>query len=368
MTYRRRRPSARRASTHRRAGVGRRRRRRRRARRRSGDRPRRRHRRRRHSTGRCRCRCRRRPRRRERRRRRWRRWLDVGRVGRVGGRHESSKPIRRTSGTSATPVAASTRSRTSSINWWTSAAVAPDSAWMKLACFSETTAPPTRVPLQSGGPVDEPGGRVAWRVPEHRTGVGARRAGARCASGRSRPARPAASPGRPGRPRKRAASTTSASVERRVAVAEPELGERTHRGRARCGEIGDGRVDEHLHGLAAVPAGVHAHRAADRAGDADVEARARPDPRPRTGGPAPGARPRRRRSTVSPSSRSIVSNAAPEHHDHAREPGVGDEQVGAAPEHEPRRRCGDGGGDGLEVGRRRRRARAARPGRPPATW
>ena len=54
----------------------------------------------------------------------------------------------------------------------TSSAVAPASAWKKLACFGETTAPPTRRPLSPSASMRRPGG-VARRVGEHRARVGA---------------------------------------------------------------------------------------------------------------------------------------------------------------------------------------------------
>ena len=56
------------------------------------------------------------------------------------------------------------------ISSYTSAACAPGSATKKLACFSDTTAPPTRSALAAGG-VDEPAGGVAGRVREHRARV-----------------------------------------------------------------------------------------------------------------------------------------------------------------------------------------------------
>ena len=68
----------------------------------------------------------------------------------------------RSSGTSAMPVASSTRRRTSTTRRRTSSAVAPASAWKKLACFGETTAPPTRRPLSPSEsmsrPAESPGG------------------------------------------------------------------------------------------------------------------------------------------------------------------------------------------------------------------
>ena len=113
---------------------------------------------------------------------------------------------------------------------WTSSAVAPASAWKKLACFSDTTAPPTRRPLSPSAsmsrPAESPGG-----LREHRARVGpaglvlappahdlvdrAPRTSAAVAVGDRGTSRR--------RPRRR-------RTEAGAAVAEPELGGRRARG------------------------------------------------------------------------------------------------------------------------------------------
>src|ERR1700723_3387288 len=57
------------------------------------------------------------------------------------------KPTKRFSLTSSTPDSSKTRDRTRFIREYTSTARPPGSAWMKLACFSLTTALPRRSPL-----------------------------------------------------------------------------------------------------------------------------------------------------------------------------------------------------------------------------
>ena len=68
----------------------------------------------------------------------------------------SANPTRRTSLRSSKPVSAATRSRTCSITAFTSAAVAPSPAWMKLACLSDTKAPPTRKPRRPTRSINSP--------------------------------------------------------------------------------------------------------------------------------------------------------------------------------------------------------------------
>ena len=68
------------------------------------------------------------------------------------------------------PPGDATRRRTSAINATTSSAEPPSSAWMKLACLGDTSAVPDPQALGAGG-VDQPAGRVARRVGEHRPGV-----------------------------------------------------------------------------------------------------------------------------------------------------------------------------------------------------
>ena len=98
-------------------------------------------------------------------------------------------------------------------------------------------------------------------------------------------------------------------------------------------EVETPRADDHVGGLRAVAAGVHAHRAADAARDADEElepADARPS---RPGGRAPGARPRRPASTARRRRVDVeLLELAAEHDRDAGEARVGDEQVRAAPD------------------------------------
>ena len=173
-------------------------------------------------------------------------------------------------GLEPTPVASCTRRRTRSISAYTSAACAPGSATKKLACFSETTAPPTRAPLQPAASMSRPAESPA-RVGEHRSRV--LPAGLMLAppahdlvDARRDRGRVVGAPGeRRGQHHRRGAD----SAER--AVAEPELRRRS-RSRARAvGEVEHAGAEDHVGGLRAVAARVHAHRAADRAGDPDEE-------------------------------------------------------------------------------------------------
>jgi hypothetical protein len=59
--------------------------------------------------------------------------------------------------------------------------------------------------------------------------------------------------------------------QRRPAIAEVEIGGGEGAGGAAGAEVDDQSAAEHLGGVTAVPAGVHAHRAADAPGDAHVE-------------------------------------------------------------------------------------------------
>ena len=201
----------------------------------------------------------------------------------------------------------------------TSSAAPPGSAWMKLACLSDTAAVPIRSPLAPAAsisrPAESPGGLVntdpafwppGWCSRRHRT-----------MSDR------AASPER----RSPTESCRSAlhhhlrSPQRRTPVAQVQC-RRVHRDIFARRQIDDADPDERRRHVGTVTAGVHPHRAADRAGDADgpLEAgqtgrdgapgehrqagrpagadrrrrgpRSRRRPRPAA---APGRRPRRRR-------------------------------------------------------------------------
>ena len=75
-----------------------------------------------------------------------------------------AKPTIRTSVASSIPVVLRTSSRMASITRRTSSADPPRSAWMKLACFLETSADPIRIPFMPQAsisrPAESPGGLV----------------------------------------------------------------------------------------------------------------------------------------------------------------------------------------------------------------
>ena len=84
-------------------------------------------------------------------------------VGRLGGRAVTARPPSRSSRRrtrprtrSSTPSRARISARTRSARRRTSAAVPFWSLTMKLACFSETTAPPIRVPLSPAASISRP--------------------------------------------------------------------------------------------------------------------------------------------------------------------------------------------------------------------
>ena len=146
---------------------------------------------------------------------------------------------------------------------------APGSATKKLACFSETTAPPTRMPLQPAAsmrrPAESPGGLVntepafcppGWCSRRHRT-ISSMRA--------------AHAPGSSGAPgERRAPPRPTRGRQRRVRYPRPSWARLISRNAA-VAEIEDPRAEDHVVGLRAVAARVHAHRAADRARDPDEE-------------------------------------------------------------------------------------------------
>ena len=99
--------------------------------------------------------------------------------------------------------------RTPPMRRHTSSADPPSSAWMKLACFVDTSAVPSRRPFRPAR-VDEGSCRVAGRVGEHRSGVATRRAGWPVATARSRRSRRRPSVDRPAAATNSAHSTTSA--------------------------------------------------------------------------------------------------------------------------------------------------------------
>ena len=129
-----------------------------------------------------------------------------------------------------------------------------------------------------------------------------------------------------------------------MAVAQAELGPADVAGRAGV-EVEAPGAEDHVGGLRAVPARVHAHRAADRARDADVELEAR---HARRRGPPREHRERHRRaarigtpSPAAPAHRMVprveLLEVAGEHDRDAGEPRVGDEQVGAPADDQDRR-------------------------------
>src|SRR5262249_48910385 len=178
----------------------------------------------------------------------------------------ASSPTTCSSGTSSTPVDSATRRWTSATRSMTSRAVAPASAWKKLACFSDTTAPPTRSPLSPAASMRRPAlspGAVAGRVAEHR---------ARVLAPRLVFAPPAhdlgdaglAGLGLAGRHLELGRGDDLAGAEVRVAVAEIEVLGLPGPRRGLSGavqEIDDPGPGQDLDGLAAVPPPGHAHRA-----------------------------------------------------------------------------------------------------------
>ena len=244
-------------------------------------------------------------------------------------------------------------------------AAAPGSATKKFACFSETTAPPMRSPLQPAAsmsrPAASPGGFVntdpafwppGWCSRRQRTISSMRVAASRRVVGVAREGR-----GQHHRPR----------PERRPPVAEARArhGDLVQRRRRR------GRTTRAWSrtsvGVGAVAPGVHADRAAHRAGDARRRTRGRRAPPRSLAGRAPGAQPRRPRRRGPPGRRRRAARTSPPSVTATPvEAGVGHEQVRAstddehlhvgAAERARRRRRGR---------RRRRRARAReRPAAP----
>ena len=224
---------------------------------------------------------------------------------------------------------------------YTSAARAPGSATKKLACFSETTAPPTRAPLQPGG-FDQAARGVAVGIREHRPRV--LPAGLVLAP----PAHDLVDPRRDrgrlvGAAREGRGHHDRRGRDGRAAVAEPELGRREV-ARPGVGEVEHARPDDHVGGLRAVPAGVHPHRPADRSRDPDEEL----EPGDAGGRRAPGEHRERHRAAgphvdLGPArvgreagSTSSCSNSPASAIPTPAKPVVGHEQVRAAPDHEHR--------------------------------
>ena len=187
-------------------------------------------------------------------------------VGR-GRRGHAVEPDQAGLGDEVDPGAGVHPARTSAISAHTSSADPPSSAWMKLACLGDTSAVPSRRPLHAGR-VDQAAGRVARRVGEHRPGVLAARlvlpapphdlgdlglAGGAVAR-RERQLGP-----HDERARRRSTSRGSGGPGPTRARSHP-------RRPARSTHADPRQAGGHVR---AVPAGVHAHRAADRAGHAD---------------------------------------------------------------------------------------------------
>ena len=236
-----------------------------------------------------------------------------------------------------------------------SSAEPPSSAWMKLACLGDTSAVPMPQALAPGG-VDQPTGRVARRVGEHRAGVGA--AGLVLAPpahdlGDRRPRTGARSPGASaqlGRARTtwcgaERRSGGSRGRERRRAPVHPRPPRRSS---TRTLTSARGHVR-------AVPAGVHPHRAADRAGHADGPLEpGEPGRRGAAGhhrqaGRAAGASPR------SPSMSIVGERARPARPPDPAKPGVGDQQVRAPADDQHRHRRWPATASATQAERRRRR-------------
>ena len=149
---------------------------------------------------------------------------------------------------------------------WTSSADPPSSAWMKLACFSETRAVPIRNPFRPAAstsrPAESPGGLAktepallppGWCWRRHET------ISASCGPAgvdRSRRQRRT----RPRRPPRSARSTTGGSRAR----AGPDRPRRRRRG-----QVEPPVPHQAGRGVRSVAAGVHPHRPADRPRHAD---------------------------------------------------------------------------------------------------
>ena len=186
----------------------------------------------------------------------------------------AAKPTSTVSACRSTPLCSCTRRATSAIRASTSSAGPPSSAWMKLACFVDTSAVPSRRPLQPAAsirrPAESPGGLVntepalwppGWLARRHRTisaSCGLAGAASRPGGGEARP-RP-----RPG----------TRPIDE-CAVAEVERGARAPSTILPGREVDDADPCEHRGHVRAVAAGVHPHRAADRAGHADGPLEAR---------------------------------------------------------------------------------------------
>ena len=179
------------------------------------------------------------------------------------------------------------------------------SAWKKLACLSDTTAPPTRRPLSPAAsmsrPAESPGGlrntepafgaaRLVLASPAHDLGRPARSQ----AAGSSRVATNSAATTTSRRPARSSAGSRGRDRRRRAARVAgwlPPSRRSTTQAAA-----------QDLDGLAAVPAGVHPHRPADRARDARRRTRARQAAgrRPARRAPGSGTAPPARSTTVTP--------------------------------------------------------------------
>ena len=142
---------------------------------------------------------------------------------------------------------------------------------MKLACFSDTHAVPMRNPRRPSPStrlpaLTSPGTGLTNTEPQFwPPGWCSRRQRTISAIAASAAARS------PRRRRSRAASTTSSSVEVRAPEAQPEVAPTAAAPDRRPAlvEVEDVDVDEAGRDVRAVPAGVHPHRPADRAGHAD---------------------------------------------------------------------------------------------------
>ena len=281
-----------------------------------------------------------------------------------------------------------TRRRTSAMSATMSAARPPSSAWMKLACLGDTSAEPSRRPRAPAAsmrrPAESPGGLVntepalappGWCSRRHRTMSAISGLGSGPIAGRERQI------GREHHLRR---------TDRRAAVAKIEVGGR-HPYILPRRQVEHADPFQHLGHVRAVAAGVHPHRAPDRARARRRPTRSRSGRRPRCAGPPPAGWPRPRRSPGGGPSVAIRlgshrRTAPPARTASPAKPGVGDQQVrtpthhqhrdaGRAPRWRPRSSRVVVVVDRDQQRRRpahpvgRRRARAARrggPGRPAA--
>ncbi len=251
-----------------------------------------------------------------------------------GGHDGAPQSPRKTiSNSRAVAVRSRTSARTRSASARTSAAVPFWSLTMKLACFSDTTAPPIRRPLRPSVVDDLAGRRPVRRIPEH-------------AAGRRQPQRlvglaPAADVVEPAldhvgglgseaerRPEDEVGRGAFGDrhLEPAVAIAQIEL-RRLEAGLGPVGEQHVGRFEDRGD-VVLVGAGVRPDGASDRARDRQPELQAG-----ETGLLGLGRRPRHRHARLRGVAVAVdLRSLGPVLDDEAADPGVGDDDVAPPPE------------------------------------